>query len=387
MRIGPRRTIVAAVSAWLVCGLGYTSLAGQGGPEPEPQMAEEVFKNVQVLRGIPVDEFMETMGMFSAALTLNCIDCHTAGAANSGGTWDGFAEDTALKQMSRRMVLMVNALNRANFGAMPRVTCWTCHRGDQQPKSAPSLVVQYSEPASDPNDVEIPPRGFPGAPSADEVFDRYFQVLGGAKQVASLTSFVGEGTYVGFETAMAKIPIEVFARAPNQRATIVDTAFGDSVRIYDGRAGWIASADKPLLLMPLTGGKLEGARMEAMGLFPAQIRQAFSQWRVGLTNIGDIAVYVLEGTSPDGPSLRLFFDRESGLLVRLAHFAATAVGSVPMQIDYADYRDVLGIKVPFSWTTTWTTGQATTELSDVQLNVPIDAARFARPAPAPPLRY
>jgi hypothetical protein len=83
----------------------------------------------------------------------------------------------------------------------------------------------------------------------------------------------------------------------------------------------------------------------------------------------------------------LFFDKESGLLVRLAHFAATAVGSVPMQIDYADYRDVLGLKVPFSWTTTWTTGQATTELSDVQLNVPIDAARFARPAPAPQLRY
>lgn len=387
MRIGPRRTIVVAVSAWLVCGLGYTSLAGQSGPEPKPQMAEEVFKNVQVLKGIPVDEFMDTMGMFSAALTLNCVDCHTADAANSGGTWDGFADDTPLKQMSRRMVVMVNALNRANFGAMPRVTCWTCHRGDQQPKSAPSLAVQYSEPASDPNDDEIPPGGFPGAPSADEVFDRYFQALGGAKQVASLTSFVGEGTYVGFETAMAKIPVEIFARAPNQRATIVDTAFGDSVRIYDGRAGWIASGDRPLLLMPLTGGRLEGARMEAMALFPDQIRQAFSQWQVGQTTLGDSGVYILEGTNPDGPSARLFFDMESGLLVRLAHFATTAVGSVPTQIDYADYRDVLGIKVPFSWTTTWTNGQTTTELSDVQLNVPVDAARFARPAPAPPIKY
>ena len=192
---------------------------------------------------------------------------------------------------------------------------------------------------------------------------------------------------MGFETAMAKIPIEVFAKAPNQRATIVDTAFGDSVRIYDGSAGWIASADKPLLLMPLTGGKLEGARMEAMASFPDQIRQAFSQWRVGQTILDDSDVHVLEGTSPNGPSVRLFFDKESGLLVRLAHFAPTAVGSVPMQIDYADYRDVHGITVPFSWTTTWTTGQATTELSDVQLNVPIDAARFARPAPAPQLRY
>lgn len=382
MRFGPRRTLLGAVGTVLVCLLAYASASGQAGPEQKPQLAEEAFKNIQVLRGIPVDEFMDTMGMFSAALSLNCVDCHVADAASSG-TWDKYADETALKGTARRMVLMVNALNRANFGGVRRVTCWTCHRGDQTPKNVASLAVQYSEPASDPNDVQILPRGLPGAPSADQVFDKYFQAIGGAQRVASLTSFAAKGTYVGYETAMAKIPIEIFAKAPNQRATIVHTSFGDSVRIYDGRAGWIASPDRPVLLMPLTGGNLEGARTEALASFPAQIKQAFSQWRVGQTSLDDRDVQVLEGTNAGQPPVKLFFDKESGLLVRLVHFADTAVGSVPTQIDYADYRDVAGVKVPFRWITTWTNGQATTELTDLQPNVPIDAARFARPAPAP----
>src|SRR5713226_496915 len=67
-------------------------------------MAEDVFKNIQVLKGIPVDEFMETMGFFSASLGLNCVDCHTP---QSEGNWARFADDTPLKQTARRMITMV----------------------------------------------------------------------------------------------------------------------------------------------------------------------------------------------------------------------------------------------------------------------------------------
>jgi outer membrane lipoprotein-sorting protein len=186
---------------------------------------------------------------------------------------------------------------------------------------------------------------------------------------------------------MAKVPVEVYAKAPNQRVTIVHGSFGDSVRTYDGRNGWIASSDRPLLLMPLTGGKLDGARLEAMATFPALIRQTFKQWRVGLSSLGDKDAYVLEGTGGSQLPVRLFFDMESGLAVRLVHFDSTAVGAVPTQIDYTDYRDVSGLKIPFSWTTTWTSGQATTELTEAQLNVAIDAAKFARPAPAPQPKF
>jgi hypothetical protein len=82
--------------------------------------------------------------------------------------------------------------------------------------------------------------------------------------------------------------------------------------------------------------------------------------------------------------VNLYFDQESGLLVRMVRWSDTAVGRVPTQVDYADYRDVAGVKVPFRWITTWTDGQTTIVLSELQPNVSIDAARFGRPAPAPP---
>jgi len=158
---------------------------------------------------------------------------------------------------------------------------------------------------------------------------------------------------------------------------------GDKVTLYDGRAAWIAGSDKPIPLMPLTGGNLDGAKIDALVAFPAQIKQSFSQWQVGATAIDDREVHVLRGTNPRQPPVNFYFD-ESGLLVRVVRFVDTAVGRVPTQIDYSDYREVSGVKMPFKWTVTWTNGQSTTELSEMQGNVSIDAARFARPAPARP---
>jgi hypothetical protein len=373
MKFRSTAMIIAFMGAVVVVARGQ---AGQ--QQPRPQMAEEVFKNVQVLKGIPVDEFMDTMGMFSAALSLNCIDCHTA---ESVGTWDRFADETPLKQTARRMVQMVNEINRANFKGVRSVTCYSCHHGDLRPKMVPNLAAQYATPVEDPNEIEV--FRLPGGPSADQVFEKYLQALGGPQRVAGLTSFAGKGTYIGFETEQTKVPVEVFAKAPLQRATVVHMTVGDKVTLYDGRAAWIAGSDKPIPLMPLTGGNLDGAKIDALVAFPAQIKQAFSQWQVGATAIDDREVHVLRGTNPRQPPVNFYFD-ESGLLVRVVRFVDTAVGRVPTQIDYSDYREVSGVKMPFKWTVTWTNGQSTTELSEMQGNVSIDAARFARPAPARP---
>jgi len=349
-----------------------------GGQAQRPPMAEEVFKNVQILKGIPVDEFMDTMGMFAAATSLNCTHCHASDNTNS---WDKFAVDTPLKQTARRMMNMVNAINKENFRGVRAVTCYTCHHGDQRPKIIPSLIVQYSAPVEDPDEIEIPPNA--KGPSPDEIFTKYIQAIGGAQRAANLTSFVAKGTYSGYETDLTKVPVEIFAKAPAQRTIIVHALFGDSVRVFDGRNGWIASADKPMPLIPLTGANLEGAKVETMALFPAQLKQAFNQWRGTSTAIDDREVQVLQGTNPRQPPVNLYFDA-SGLLVRLVRFVDTPVGRVPTQIDYSDYRDVAGVKMPFKWTATWTDGQSTAELTEIAPNAAIDPAKFARPAPAPP---
>ena len=379
MTLRPQRTILglATAGASLLSVVLVSGQAAPAGQAPRAQMSEEVFKNVQLLKGIPVDEFMDTMGMFAAALSLNCVDCHTP---ESVGSWEHFADETALKRTARRMMLMVNNINKDNFGGTRVLTCYTCHRGDLRPKAVPNLRAQYADHVEDANEVVI--NRIPGGPTVDQVFAKFIQALGGAQRVAGLTSFTGKGTFIGFETEQTKVPVEVYAKAPSQRAMVVHTRIGDSVRVFDGRAAWIAAPDRPVGLLPLTGGNLEGAKIDAMVSFPAQLKQAFSQWGVSATEIDGKEVQVLQGTNPRQPPVNFYFD-ESGLLVRTLRLVDTAVGRVPTQTDYSDYREVSGVKIPFKSTATWTNGQATTELTEVQVNVPIDAAKLARPAPAP----
>jgi photosynthetic reaction center cytochrome c subunit len=372
-----RRLFHGTVATVGVCLFSVAVVVGQAGQAPRPQMSEEVFKNVQILKGIPVDEFMDTMGMFAAALSLNCVDCHTS---ESVGSWEHFADETPIKRTARRMMTMVDSINKANFGGARVLTCYSCHRGDLRPKAIPNLAAQYAEHVEDANEVVM--NRIPGGPTVDQVFDKFIQAVGGAQRLAGVTSFTGKGTFIGFETEQTKVPVEVYAKAPSQRAMVVHTRIGDSVRVFDGRAAWIAAPDRPVGLLPLTGGNLDGYKLEAMLSFPTQIKQAFSQWQVTAAGIDDKEVAVLQGTNPKQPPVN-FYIEQSGLLVRTLRYSDTAVGRVPTQTDYSDYRDVSGIKLPFKWTTTWTNGQATTELTEMQVNVPIDANRLTRPAPAP----
>jgi hypothetical protein len=244
----------------------------------------------------------------------------------------------------------------------------------------PNLAIQYSAPPEDPNEVES--FSGKGMPAADALFDKYLRALGGAPRVAARTSLVAKGTYAGFETEQAKVPVEIFSQAPAARTVIVHAPFGESVRTFDGTQAWIASADRPILLMPLTGGNLTGAKIEVLLTFPALLKQAFTQWRVARSTLGDADVYVVQGVTAGQPPLNLYFDEESGLLVRALRFVDTAIGRLPTQIDFSDYRDVDGVKMPFHWMTTWTDGQSTIELTEAKTNVAIDPAKFRRPEPA-----
>jgi photosynthetic reaction center cytochrome c subunit len=360
--------------------VGAAMSSGQQSSE-KPLMAEQVFKNVKVLKGIPVGEFMDTMGFFSASLGLNCVYCHVS---ESMENWDKFAEDVPRKETARAMILMVNALNKGSFGGRRALTCYSCHRGAEKPKVIPSLADQYNLPLEDPNEVEIV-KDAPAGPSADEILDQYIQALGGVQRLAVLTSFIGKGTYEGYDTYHIKVPLEIYAKAPGQRTTIAHTQNGDSVTTFDGREGWVAAVEKPVHLLPLLpGSELDGAKLDADLCFPAGIKQALGQWRNGfpVTTIEDREVRIIQGTANGGSRVKLYFDSKTGLLARQLRYTNTIVGTIPMQIDYSDYREVAGVKMPFHWVVTWTDGQSIIELSDVQPNVQIESARFSKPAPA-----
>ena len=177
--------------------------------------------------------------------------------------------------------------------------------------------------------------------------------------------------------------VQIFAKAPDQRTTIIEfpdaLERGDSTRTFNGRTGWIQTPLAVLTEYPLNGNELDGARLDAQLSFPGQIKQVLSNWRVSLPEtINDREVQVVQGSGPRGLVATLYFDKESGYLVRMLRYSKSPIGRVPTQVDYADYRDVGGIKIPFHWTFTWLDGRDTFELSEVELNVPIDAAKFGR---------
>jgi hypothetical protein len=179
--------------------------------------------------------------------------------------------------------------------------------------------------------------------------------------------------------------VQIYAKAPDQRATIIKFAENigrqDAIRLFDGRNGWVSA---PLSVVPqyaLAGSELDGARIDALLSFPAQIKTALTQLRVGPPDyIDGREVQVVQGNGSRGSMATLSFDKESGLLVRMVRFGSSPIGRAPTQVDYSDYRDVpgAGIKMPFRWTFGWLNGRDTIELKEVRVNVAIDAAVFAQ---------
>jgi photosynthetic reaction center cytochrome c subunit len=333
-----------------------------------------------VLKGIPVDEFMSTMGVFSAALGMSCEDCHAA----NDSKWENFALDTSPRKLrARGMIQMMSAINKSYFGGRQVVTCYSCHRGSDRPKVTASLANLYGAgPPEEPDDIIAQA---PGQPPADQILDKYLQALGGAQRLANLTSFVAKGTNSGYGPEGGKRPVEIYAKAPGQRTTVIHTDNGDSTTTCDGSAGWIAAPLRPVPVLTLTATDLDGAKLDAELAFPARIKQALGRWRVGFpATIDDRDVQVVQGTTAGGVIATLYFDAESGLLVRLVRYSNSVVGRIPTQIDYADYRDVSGVKMPFRWTVTWLDGRENFELSEVLANTPIEAAKFTKPAPSAP---
>jgi hypothetical protein len=366
---------VSSGIAWLALA-SLATLGSIQAQEKQPR-AEEVFKNIQVLKGIPVSEFMGTMGFFSASLGLNCVFCHVDESLQD---WKRFADDVPRKRMARIMIQMVNTINKNNFGGRPVVTCYSCHHGNERPKQVPSLAVQYGTPEEDPNETEIPPQPVAG-PTAEQILDKFIAAGGAAKH----STFSVKGTYEGYETYHEQVPFEIYSKAPAQMTTVIHTQNGVSTSVFDGRGGWIASPNNPVMLLPLApGAELDGARLDAQLFFPAQIKQSLTRWRSGfpITTVGDKDALLIEGTGATGTRVKLFFDQGSGLLLRQLRYSSTIVGTNPFQIDYADYRDVSGAKLPFQWTVTWTNGQSIYRAKEVRADAAIDDTHFQKPAPA-----
>jgi photosynthetic reaction center cytochrome c subunit len=365
-----------------VCGvvIGGAKAQSSGAPAAansiEPKKAEEQFKNIQVLKGIPADQLIPAMQFITTSLGVECEFCHVEGAFEK--------DDKKTKQTARKMMDMMFAINKDNFEGHREVTCYSCHRGSTNPVGTPLVMAEVPKGGGDDKKAEETTGEGAGTkeasgPSADQLFDKYLQAVGGAAAIDKITSRVMKGTITFGDR---NVPIDIFSKDPDKRISFTHTPDGDSVTAFDGHEGWLGFPGRPVHEMH--GSDIDGASMDADLHFAAHLKGMFSAGQVrGTEKVGDHDAYLVIGQREGKPPIRLYFDEQSGLLVRLVRFGETPLGQLPTQIDYADYREAGGVKIPFRWTLARPGGRFTIQVSEVKENVPVDDAKFAQP-PAPP---
>jgi len=339
-----------------------------------PKKAEEQFKNIQVLKGIPAEQVFPTMQFITASLGVECDFCHVQNAFEK--------DDKKPKQTARKMMEMMFAINKDNFEGHREVTCNSCHRGSANPAAIPAVMTEDMKSMGEPHNPEAATNEQKASgPSAEQLLDKFVQASGGAASIDKINSRVMSGI---IDIGGKSLPIDIYAQDPEKRISYTHMPEGDSVTAFNGHEGWLGAPGRPIREM--NSSDLDAAAMDADLHLATHLKGMFSKLQTrGTEKIGDHDTYVLVAQRENKPPVRLYFDTESGLLVRLVRFGETALGLLPTQIDYTDYREANGVKVPYRWTLARPSGRFTIQVSDLKQNVPVDDARFVKPsAPAAP---
>ncbi len=336
--------------------------------EGSPKTTDAVFKNIQVLKGVPSDQLVPAMQLISASLGVKCGYCHVPNHFEQ--------DDKKPKQVARDMMRMMLAIDNNSFSGNRQVTCYSCHRGSPKPEAVPAVSSESAPKPETPRTTTSEAEELPtDMPTADQILDRYIQALGGTDAIERITSRNETGTMT---LGGKSVGIEVFDQDPNKQVQVRHLPTGDSIVGFNGREGWSSVPGQPI--RDMHGAELDAAQMDADLHLAVHIKQMFPEVRVEYPeNLDNHETYVVSGTREGKPPVKFYFDEQSGLLERLIRYAPSPLGLVPTQIGYDDYRTVDGVRVPFRWTVAEPGGSFTVQLEQVQQNVPIDDAEFARP--------
>ena len=333
-----------------------------------PKLAEEEYKNIQALKGIPAEQVIPSMQFIGASLGVECEYCHVAHANEK--------DDKKAKVTARKMINMMMAINKENFDGHREVTCYSCHRGSTEPVSTP--VIADEEPRTADEEGKKNGEAKASLPSAEQLFDKYLAAIGGAEALQKITSRVQKGTLTAF--GGQHFAVDVYSKAPDKRVSVMHLQGGDSVTAFDGKQGWLSV---PGRVHRMSAAENEAARIDADLYLPAHLKTLYQKFSVASgERIDGHETYLVVGHNEGQAPLRLYLDKESGLLLRLIRYAETPLGRNPTQIDYADYRDASGVKAPFRWTLARPGNRFTIQVEQEQQNVPVDDAKFAPPTPS-----
>lgn len=370
------RAFFTRIAAMFGFALAVTLLAhAQGGPQnAEVKTAEQVYKNIQALKGTPAGDLIQSMHLICAALGVDCEFCHEE--------QDRAADTKQPKQMARKMILMMNVINQTNFGAKRTVTCYTCHRGSPEPANVP--ILPLAEPQEEAN-VALP--------SVDQILAKYLEALGGEEAIRKITSRVITGTQdipTGLGGAVpVPAAIERDQKAPNLVVNFYHTPTYTIADGFDGTTAW----SQDLRGRVTQAAKIDQLRVERDADFylPLNLKKVYTRMEVhGIERVDGRDAYMVIGTPQGDIPEQLYFDTRSGLLLRKWAALPTPVGNSPSEVNYADYRDTgSGVKFPYLITMspanprTELTATATIRVTKVQDNAPVDGSKFAKPESKP----
>jgi hypothetical protein len=415
-RPGLRYALGMAVAAFV--GVVGSTVIFAGGQQPPAgaatppagaaeQKAGERYKNVKNLQDLTVSQFQDTMVFMEAALGMNCESCHVR---SPEGEMKFDLDDKPNKQAARRMIAMMQGLNSEYFNNRPDVTCATCHQGRRspmsltplaQPLTADQLAMQAAMPApgAAPSGARAagpggtpgaPPAGPGGAPAAgaapgaggrppapketvDDVLQKYVDAIGGTSAVGKLASAVMRGTATN--RAGQASPVVVSEKVGDKYRSVIEGKPG-TTRVVNGTAAWTQTGERTR--------DLNGVQALALRAYPSlglasQLKTKYQRLAVGrYERLEGRDVIGLNGAPTPDTAETLYFDRTSGLLVRRLARLQTTMGRLQVQIDYADYRAVDGVKLPFEVRITDWDSVTTERFSEIQLNAAVDDKAFSK---------
>ena len=340
------------------------SATGFNQNQSREQTAGEVYKNIQALKDLRATELDGVMNFMCAALGVGCTYCHT-------NPWD--SDEKTAKLAARRMILMTRAINGEHFSGNPAVTCYTCHRGQHNSVPNPPADIAASHST---DDVATPAK--PAAlPSTDEIIARYIRAIGREAAIQKIKTRVSRGTETttNLMTPASATSIEIYQTTENKLLIVRKDSRGTTIEAFDGVKGWAKDARGS---RELEGTGLASVVRDADLLRYVNLRAAYPQMRVlGKEKVAGREASVVGATSRDDSREKLYFDAQTGLLIRKYVAFKTAFGTIPEVTDFDDYREVNGVKLPFTITWSLPPFGSARKFTEIKLNVFVDNARFS----------
>ncbi len=367
-----KRFVVAAAIMLAAFWAGVSLVApvsGQQAQQPaQPQAAaeetmEQKYKNIQALKGLPASQMRAMMNYISASTGMTCAECHV----KNGDQWAFEKDDNNHKVIARRMITMTMEINKASFNGRTQVTCYTCHQGHDHPMHVPPIVAP-----------KAPEAAAGAAPKPDEILAKYVQAVGGKEAIEKVKTRVIKGVSVAANGQ--SFPLEINFAGTDKYTLSVALPQGATTQKFVASAGWLKNSRED---RAMDASDIIRAKSLAWSLEPAQLKEPFMRLgSAGSEKVGDKDCWVLQGRLQDGRRVRFSFDKTSGLLLRRVVQIVTAIGIDPEQTDYDDYRDVSGVKVPHSITTSYLDRNynSTRKFTEIKHNAKVDEALFNLPA-------